>query len=226
MTFPYLICFILFDINLLVAARNFASANFRKSGILFVLLKYRAIFPWNCTWNIVWQWNFSHKIFARKFARTKTEIRWISFALLLHNTVNVDLAAVTNVPRFYLLDQWCWLFLKFSLKVTSHTWQSMRDHYIKVLYKRREPKNKSQLLFKTKKEKSTDILKEKMLNPPASKCLVPNESIFDNIFGLQSSAYNSIILLKKINLSFYNLHKTWNWQHLFVRVEPSYAAVH
>ncbi|XP_029200394.2 telomeric repeat-binding factor 2-interacting protein 1-like isoform X1 [Acropora millepora] len=54
-------------------------------------------------------------------------------------------------------------------KVTSHTWQSMRDHYIKVLYKRREPKNKSQLLFKTKKEKSTDILKEKMLNPPASQ---------------------------------------------------------
>ena len=73
----------------------------------------------------------------------------------------------------------------------------MRDHYIKVLYKRREPKNKSQLSFKTKKEKSTDILKEKMLNLPASKCLVPNESIFDNIFGLQSSAYNSIILLKK-----------------------------
>lgn len=204
MTFAYVICFILLDINLLVATRNFDSANFRKSDFSFVLLKFRAIFPWNCARNIVCQWNFSHKIlrnfmrnFARKFSRTKNEIRWISFALLLHNTVNVDLAAVTNVPRFHLLDQWCWLFLKFSLKVTSHTWQSMRDHYIKVLYKRREPKNKSQLLFKTKKEKSTDILKEKMLNPPASKCSVPNESIFDNIFGLQSSAYNSILLLKK-----------------------------
>ena len=38
-TFQYLICFILFDVNLLVAARNFASANFRNSDFLFVLLK-------------------------------------------------------------------------------------------------------------------------------------------------------------------------------------------
>ena len=58
-TFPYLICcFILFDINLLVAARNTASANFGNSEFSFVLLKYRAIIPWNFAWNIVWPWNF------------------------------------------------------------------------------------------------------------------------------------------------------------------------
>ena len=62
----------------------------------------------------------------------------------------------------------------------------MRDHYIKVLYKRREPKKKSQLLFKTEKGKSTDILKEKMLHLPASKYLIPNESIFDNNFWVCS----------------------------------------
>ena len=85
-----LICFI----NLLVAARNFASANFWNSDFPFALLKYRAIFPWNLARNIVWQWNFSPEILrnftrncARKFARAKNEIRWISFALLLHNTV-------------------------------------------------------------------------------------------------------------------------------------------
>ena len=44
MTFPYLICFILFDIDLLVAAQNFASSNLRNSDFSFVLLKYQAIF--------------------------------------------------------------------------------------------------------------------------------------------------------------------------------------
>ena len=44
MTFPYLICFILFDIDLLVAAQNFASLNLRNSDFSFVLLKYQAIF--------------------------------------------------------------------------------------------------------------------------------------------------------------------------------------
>lgn len=127
--------------------------------------------------------------------------------------LNVDLAALTNVPCFHLLDQWCWLFFKFSLKVTSHTWQSMRDHYIKVLYKRREPKNKSQLLFKTKKEKSTDILKEKMLNLPASKCLVPiNQYLtifWSAIISIQINNIAEILwFTKKVNISYCNLRHT------------------
>ncbi|XP_068703263.1 telomeric repeat-binding factor 2-interacting protein 1-like isoform X2 [Montipora foliosa] len=53
-------------------------------------------------------------------------------------------------------------------QVTSHSWQSMRDHYLKVLHKRKKPKNLKQLLFKSEKEKPTKPHKE-MKNLPAGQ---------------------------------------------------------
>ena len=70
MTFPYLICFISFDINLLVAARNFASTNFRKSdfSVSFwissdISLKLRS------------KYRLSVKLFAQNFAKLHAKFR-------------------------------------------------------------------------------------------------------------------------------------------------------
>jgi len=55
-------------------------------------------------------------------------------------------------------------------KVTSHTWQSMRDHYIKVLHNRKKPRDFEKLIFKAGREKPQgEVLKEKILNCQSDK---------------------------------------------------------
>ena len=60
-------CFISFDINLLVATRNFASANFRNSEFSFVQLKYRATFRS--------KYRLAEKLFALNFTKFHEKFR-------------------------------------------------------------------------------------------------------------------------------------------------------
>jgi len=101
-TFLFLICCsISFDINLLVAAPNFAYANFWNSDFSFVLLKYCGIFPRNFAWNIVWEWNFLHEI-LRNLARNSPNYVSIPFAqyciALSMQEVNPNFASFEGNP--------------------------------------------------------------------------------------------------------------------------------